>query len=113
VAEGPDRIEQVIEQILTDAYGDEEQLGALVSAVADLLPVRGGVRVGGREAVLLDVDTYGWPAHPFVTYRQGGRELQASLLSVEASLGSDIGDVLEAYRRWARAKGMPGQTGAR
>jgi tetratricopeptide (TPR) repeat protein len=113
VAEHPDRIDRLIEQILTDAYGDEEQIDALVSAVADLLPVRGGVRVGGRPAILVDVTTDGWPAHPVVTYRQGGRKLQASLLSVEASPGSDIGDVLEAYRRWAGAKGMPQQIGER
>lgn len=113
MAAGSDRIDALIEQILTDAYGDEEQLDALVSAVADLLPARGGVRVAGREAILLDVDTDGWPAHPFVTYRQGGLKHQASLLSVEASPGSDIGDVLEAYRRWAGAKGMPQQIGER
>jgi hypothetical protein len=71
------------------------------------------VRVCGRAAILVDVVTDGWPAHPFVTDRQGGRRLQASLLSVEASPGSDIGDVLEAYRRWAGAKGMPRQIGER
>jgi hypothetical protein len=113
MAESPDRIDQLIERILTDAYNDEEQLEAMVSAVSDLLPVRGGVRVGGRQAILVAVDTDGWPAHPFVTCRQGGRKLQASLLSVEASPGSDLGEVLEAYRRWAGVKGLPRQVAER
>lgn len=59
MAESPDRIDQLIARILPDPYNDEEQLEALVSAIADLLPVRGGVRVGGREAILVAVDTDG------------------------------------------------------
>ncbi len=111
MAGSPDRIDQLMEQILTDAYTDEEQLEAMVTAVADLLPTRGGVRVNGRPAILVDVDTDGWPAHPFVTYRQAGRTLRASLLSVEAAPASRLADVLAAYRRWAGLKGMPRQVG--
>ncbi len=63
-----------------------------MSAGADVLALRGTVRVWGRATILVDVDTDGWLAHPFVTHHQGGRQLQASLLSVEASPGSDTGD---------------------
>lgn len=97
----PDEIDELVEDVIVDAYGEDEQLGAFVTVIGDHLPLRTGGTVSGHPAVLLDVEAEGWPGHPLVTYRRDGETLRASLLDVQAPPGTELTRLIAAYRRWA------------
>jgi hypothetical protein len=102
-----DAIDRLMESVIVDAYGDDEQLEAFVVALEDHLPFLKGGLVSGSPAALLGVEADGWPRHPLVTYRRGGQTGRASLLDITAPVDSEVAELLVAYRRWAGLPGVP------
>jgi len=102
-----DAIDHLIEAVIVDAYGDDEQLEAFVVAFGDHIPLPKGGMVSGSPAPILSVEADGWPRHPLVTFRRGGRTGRASLLDITAPVDSQLADLLVAYRRWAGLAGVP------
>jgi hypothetical protein len=101
-----DRIDELIEEIIVDAYGDYEQLWSFHQAFEDhcRFPFRGSVV--GVEVEISAVDFDGDKRRGLVAVLQrAGERHTVSLLDVAPAgpLPLETRQLLDAYRRWSRA----------
>ena len=95
------QLDALIEDLTTDAYGDDEQLSGLLVGADEAL-------VRGERASLVgaDVDVMAVDAGPDVRtgllarVRRDGRTYDVALADLTFEPGSDLGLVVAAYRRW-------------
>jgi hypothetical protein len=95
-------LDALVEEILVDSYGDDEQMTSFECAFEELDTLPGATVVG--EAVEVDQVSYdgderrGLRAH----CRRNGRDYAVSLLDVTFPPESDAARLVAAYRRWLR-----------
>ena len=101
-----DRIDELISEIVVDAYGEDEQLWSFRQAFEDdaRFPFRG--RVVGAEVDVTEVDFDGDERRGLIARcRRAGAVHQVALLEVtpEGPLPLRTRQLVDAYRRWAGA----------
>lgn len=95
------QLDALIEDLTTDAYGDDEQLSGLLVGADEAL-------VRGERASLVgaDVEVMAVDAGPdartglLARVRRDGRTYDVALADLTFEPGSDLGLVVAAYRRW-------------
>ncbi len=95
------KAEALLEEMLIDAYGDDEQLWAIRQGFADGVefPVRG--RVLGSLVEVLEVDYDGNERRGlFARCTRDGRTHEVSAIDVVFERGSSAALHVDAYRRW-------------
>jgi len=100
-------IDELIEQILVDAYGDDEQLWSFRQWFEDDASFPFTATVVGTDVRVVEVD-YDGDDRRGLTARvvRDGEEHRVSLLDVipARSIPTGTAKLLAAYRRWARAE---------
>jgi hypothetical protein len=105
-----DRIDKLLDGVLVDAYGEDEQLWSFRQAFEDKARLPFAGQVVGVEVEVLDVDYDGDERRGLVAHcRRAGGEHTVSLLDVSpvGPVSSTSRDLLDAYRRWANAAPLP------
>lgn len=105
-----DAVDDLIEEIVVDAYGDHEQLWSFRQVFEDnaRLPFRG--RVVGVDVEVTEVDFDGDERRGLVAVcRREGERHTVSLLDVTPAgpLPLETRQLLDAYRRWSGADPLP------
>jgi hypothetical protein len=96
-----DELDELIEELTVDAYGDEEQLIGFLTGAEDALQAPEPASIVGVPVNVVKVD-----AGPDV--RRGltaicdrdGTRHEVSLVDLTFPTGSELGRVVAAYRRW-------------
>jgi hypothetical protein len=96
-----DELDELIEELTVDAYGDEEQLIGFLTGAEDALQAPEPASIVGVPVNVVKVD-----AGPDV-YRgltaicdRDGTRHEVSLVDLTFPAGSELGRVAAAYRRW-------------
>lgn len=95
------RLDALIEDLTTDAFGDDEQLSGLLVGADEAL-----VRGDRASLVGVDVEVMAVDAGPDVRtgllarVRRDGRTYDVALADLTFEPGSELGLVAAAYRRW-------------
>ncbi len=99
-------VDTLLEELLVDAYGDDEQLTALEQGIFDALESPAEVYVLGELMSLERVSYDGNPRRGLVARcrRDDGREHRISLLDIGVGPQSDIYLHVAAYCRWCGVK---------
>lgn len=105
-----DPIDELIEQVLVDAYGEDEQLASFCQWFEDegRFPLR--AQVVGVEVEVRRVDYDGTdPRRLVAVCRRDGEEHTVSLLDIVpmGPLTVETRQLLGAYRRWSHAEPLP------
>lgn len=105
-----DRIDELIEGVLVDAYGEDEQLSSFRQAFGDTIrfPFRG--QVVGADVEVIDVGYQGDGRRGLIAVcRRAGELHTVSLLDVSPAgpLPLETRDLIGAYRRWSGAEPLP------
>jgi len=105
-----DRIDELIDEVLVDAYGEDEQLWSFRQAFEDnaRLPFAGQVVGVGVE--VLEVDYHGDERRGLVARcRRAGGEHTVSLIDVSpvGPLTLSTRELIDTYRRWSGAEPLP------
>jgi len=108
VASGPmgDRIDEVIDEVLVDAYGVDEQLWSFRQVLEDRgrFPFRG--QVVGADVEVVAVDYEGDEHRGLLAVcRREGKKYRVALLDVApmGPLAIETHELVDAYRRWSAA----------
>ncbi len=110
-----DRIDALIDQVLVDAYGEDEQLWSFRQAFEDNARVPFAGQVVGVDVEVLEVDYDGDERRGLVARcRRAGGVHTVSLLDVSplGPLTLNTSELLDAYRRWTDAEPLPATTTA-
>jgi hypothetical protein len=100
--ECPQRTEELLDEILTDAYGDDEQLWALRQSFEDAVTLPADALVIGEPVEVLDID-YNGNSRLGLTARcrrQDGGEHMVAVFEVVFPGGSGGARHVAAYRKW-------------
>ena len=99
-----DDIEDLLSELLTDAYGDDEALTALETGIAEALTSPTPANVVGTPVSLVAVEYSGDPRRGLVAVvrRDDGAKHRVSLVDVAVSEEAEVYAPLEAFRRWLR-----------
>jgi len=95
------RLDALIEDLTTDAYGDDEQLSGFLVGADEAL-----IRGEPASLVGVDVEVMAVAAGPDVRtgllarVRREGRTYDVGLADLTFEPGSELGLVVSAYRRW-------------
>jgi len=105
-----DPVDERIEEILVDAYGEHEQLWSFRQALEDdaRFPFRG--QVVGADVDIIDVDFDGDERRGLVAVcRRAGERYTVSLLDVlpVGPITEETRTLIEAYRRWCSVDPLP------
>lgn len=106
-----DEIGALIEEIIVDAYGDDEQLSSFRQWFEDRGVFPFAATVVGAEVQVIEVDYRGDDRRGLVArVTRDGDEHCISLLDITASrsVTPDTADLLAAYRRWANPDALEG-----
>lgn len=101
-----DEIDALVERVVVDAYGDDEQLWSFRQWFEDTTTFPFQATVVGAEVQIVDIDYDGDERRGLVARcTRDGREHSVSLLDVApaACIPVDAATLLVAYRRWANA----------
>jgi hypothetical protein len=100
--EWPDGTEELLDEILTDAYGDDEQLWAFRQAFEDDVPVPADAFVIGEPVEVLVIDYDGNTRRGLIARcrRDNGGEHVVAAPEVSFLDGSVGARYMAAYRRW-------------
>ncbi len=92
-----------IEEIVVDAYGDDEQLGSFECVLDELLPQPAPATVIGEPVELVSVRADGGPLGLRARCRRNGRTIEVALVDVTLSPAADreLALTIAAYRQWA------------
>ena len=97
----PAELDALIDELTTDAYGDDEQLSCFLVGAEEAL-------VGGEPASIVgvDVEILGVAPGPdartglLARVRRDKRSYEVALADLSFASGSELEDVVAAYRRW-------------
>ncbi len=111
----PGALDELIEEILVDAYGDDEQLGAFLEAFSDRLTLPEDAFVIGEPVSVVEVDYDGNPLRSLTAKcrREGTGEHVIGLSDVRFPEGSEGARLLAAYRKWLGIEPDPSPTTSR
>jgi len=92
----------MLEEILVDAYGEDEQLWAFRQVIEDEVPLPTDGSVIGEQVSVTRIDYDGNPQHGLraTCKKADGKAYDVALADVEFSEGSKAWQYLMAYRRW-------------
>lgn len=92
----------LLEEIITDAYGEDEQLWAFRQAIEDGVPLPVEGLIIGESVSVTKVDYDGNPQHGLRASCQklDGKTYTVSLADVEFSDDSTMAPYVKAYRQW-------------
>jgi len=95
-------LDELIEEILVDAYGDAEQLGAFAEAFADRLTLPVDAFIIGEPVSVTEIDYDGNALRGLTARcrREGTGEHVVGLSDVRFPEGSEGARLLAAYRKW-------------
>jgi hypothetical protein len=95
-------IEGLLEEILVDAYGEDEQLWAFRQVIEDEVPLPAECTVIGETIQVTKIDYDGNPQRGLrATCRKpGGKTYEVALEDVEFPAESKAGRYVAAYRKW-------------
>ena len=94
--------DRLLEEILIDAYGEDEQLWAFRQVIEDEVPLPAEVTVIGEPVQVTKIDYDGNPQRGLrATCRKAdGKSYEVALEDVEFPEGSRAAPYAKAYRRW-------------
>lgn len=94
--------ERLLEDILVDAYGEDEQLWAFRQVIEDEMPLPLDGTVIGETVSVIKIDYDGNPQQGLrVTCRKAdGKTYEVALADVEVPAESQAAPYLKAYRQW-------------
>lgn len=107
-----DEVDDMIEQIVVDAYGDDEQLWSFRQWFEDYATLPFAATVVGAEVEVVEVDYDGDARRGLIArVARDGEEHRVTLLDVMAgrSVPRDTARLLAAYRRWSGVDAHEGQ----
>ncbi len=104
-------LDAVIEEIITDAYGDDEQLWAFHCAFEDGIELPCDAFVIGESVSVVEFDYDGNLRRGLVARcrREDGSEHRVSASEVVLAVQSDGGHLIAAYRKWSGLEPWPEQ----
>jgi hypothetical protein len=105
-----DAIDQLIEDVVVDAYGPDEQLWAFRQAFEDTATFPFAATIAGADIDVTDIDYDGDDHRGLLAVcRRDGQSHTVSLLDVvpTPSLTAVTRQLIDAYRRWAGAEPLP------
>lgn len=107
----PEDLDELIEEITTDAYGDDEQLWAFRSALEDGVELPCDAFVIGEPVLVLEFDYDGNQRRGLVARcrREDGSEHTVSASEVVLAERSKGGQLIAAYRKWLGLAPWPDQ----
>lgn len=95
-----DELQELIEEITTDAYGDEGYW-AFLTAIDEAVPLPTPAKVIGETVELVKIDFDGDERRGLTAnVRRKGKTCTVSLLDVELPKKSDAARYVAAYRKW-------------
>ena len=96
-------LDRLMEEIITDAYGDDEQLWAFHSVFEDGIELPCDAFVIGEPVSVVEFDYDGNPRRGLVARcrREDGSEHRVSASEVVLAEQSDGGHLIAAYRKWS------------
>lgn len=111
----PDKTtEKLLEDILVDAYGEDEQLWAFWQAFEDAAPLPAEGAVIGETVAVTKIDYDGNPHRGLraVCKKADGKTYELALADVEFPAESRAASYLKAYRRWLGVPALRKSRGA-
>jgi hypothetical protein len=95
-------IEMLLEDILVDAYGEDEQLWAFRQVIEDKVPLPSEAAVIGETVQVTKVDYNGAPQQGLraTCWKPGGKTYEVALEDVEFPVDSKAAPYVAAYRKW-------------
>jgi hypothetical protein len=105
-----DSIDQLIDDVVVDAYGDDEQLWAFRQVFEDTTTFPFAAQVAGVDIQVTDIDYPGDERRALVAVcERAGERHTVALLDIVPSPTIDAGvrQLIDAYRRWAGAEPLP------
>jgi len=104
-------LDRLIEEIITDAYGDDEQLWAFHSALDDGIKLPCDAFVIGEPVSVVEFDYDGNQRRGLVARcrREDGSEHRISATEIELAEQSSGGHFIAAYRKWSGLDPWPEQ----
>lgn len=97
-----DELDELIDEITVDCYGEDEQLCGFSTAIEEALTEPVTATVVGAPVELLAIDDSGDPRRGLVARcRRDGTTYAVSALDVELTADSRLARLLAAYRRWS------------
>lgn len=97
-----DRLDELIDEITVDCYGEDEQLWGFLTAIEDALAAPAAAEVVGAPVELIAIDYDGDPRRGLVaSCRRGGHTYVVSALDVLVDETSPLHRMLATYRRWS------------
>ena len=94
-----------IKEVLVDAYGEDEQLGAFACVMDNLLDEPAAATIVGEAVELMSVHDGGQLLGLRATCQRTGRTWEVALVDVELRkpVDAELGVTVAAYRRWVGA----------
>jgi hypothetical protein len=105
-----DAVNELMERVIVDAYGDDEQLTAFEQWFADAATFPFAARVVGVDIEVLAIEYHSDVRHGLrAVCSPAGERQTLSLLDIvpDASIDADTLQLIHAYRRWANAPSLP------
>ena len=104
-------LDRLIDEITTDAYGDDEQLWAFLSALEDGIALPCDAFVIGQPVSVVEFDYDGNLRRGLVARcrREDGSEHWVSASEVMFAEQSNVGHLIAAYRKWSGLDPWPEQ----
>jgi len=98
----PDGTDDLLDEILTDAYGDDEQLRALLGAFEDGVELAADGFVVGEPISILEINYDGTPRRGLAALCRGRDGVEHVVGAADAVFleGSDGARHIAAYRKW-------------
>ncbi|MGH9150457.1 MAG: calcium-binding protein [Acidimicrobiales bacterium] len=106
-----DDIDAVVDEIVVDAHGEDEQLWAFHQFFEDEATFPFPAEVVGSPVEVVGVDYEGDERRGLVArFRRGGRDYTVALIDVvPGRLTERTAALLPAYRRWSGVEARPGR----
>ena len=104
-----DEIDDLIEEVIVDAYNEDEQLSAFAQAFVDSARFPFGGLVVGVEVAVVSVDFEGDERRGLIAIcRRAGKPYSVSLLDITPAgpMSVETRRLIDAYRRWSHASPM-------
>jgi hypothetical protein len=94
--------DKLLEEILVDAYGEDEKLWAFRQVIEDEVPLPTGGVVIGETVQVTKIDYDGNPQRGLraTCLKPGGKTYEVALEDVEFSVNSKAAPYVAAYRQW-------------
>lgn len=93
-------LDRLIEEIIVDAYDEDEQLMGFENAFDEGADFPCSGTVVGEEVEVLSVSVKNHRRELIATCKRGGKQYDVALLDTDVHGGSGTSRLIAAYRRW-------------